>query len=120
MRTTKPSIIAALFHAAAAGKTRREAAGELGMNYYWVCNIVRTHKIPFRHGLKVKETKHPRVRGTLGAVKASGVLDQLSTKERLDTLILIRKGGYDAPAAFRAIGRADLVPAIEMARRAEL
>lgn len=113
MRTTKPSTIAALFHAAAAGKTRRQAAEELNIDYIWVCRLVSKHRIPFIHGHTVQRPKQSRQRALIGAVKAAGVLKDLSTQERLDTLTLMRIGGYDAPDAMRAIGRHDLVPKIE-------
>lgn len=91
------------------GKTRAEAAKMVGIHFETVKKMARVHNIPFRHGNEKEVLRRPRAIGPIQAMKTSGALHELSAKERLDTLTLIRKGLQSAPEALKGIGRADLV-----------
>ena len=90
------------------GKTRAEAARQVGLHAGTVKKLALVHRIPFRHGNQKEITLRPRAIGPIQAMKVSGALQELSPQEKLDTLILIRKGLKTAPEALRSVGRHDL------------
>ena len=100
--------VAALFRLALAGKTRAEAAVELGLSYGHCSLASAHHKIPFRHGQQVVKPKRARNRHPIGAVKSAGLLDALDWSQRVDAVTLIRRGGYAPDEALTMVGRPDL------------
>lgn len=102
------SQIAAMFHAAAAGKTRAEAAAEIGVSYDAVHSAAKKHRIPFRHAKEKAVLKKPRKRPLIGRVAAAGILAELTLSQRHDVVTLVRKGGQQPHEALATIGRADL------------
>lgn len=107
---TYANRVATLRKLARAGKTRAEAADELGVSYWVVGNIARRSGITFRHAL---EEATPRKTTPIGLLVKAGVADLLTTQERLDVRVLVRKGKYSAVEALQLVGRHDLVREIQ-------
>ena len=95
------------------GKTRAEAAEQIGVSYWTACEIAKRAKITFRHGL---EGQTERKTTPIGLLVKAGVADMLTAQERLDVRILVRKGRYSAEDALRSVGREDLLAAVCSAR----
>lgn len=93
---------------ALAGVSRAEAARTVGLSYGYVKRLAPRADLPFRHGNEKAVVAKPRQVTPIQAIKTSGILRELSLRERADTLTLIRKGGYSAADALRAIGRHEL------------
>lgn len=100
---------AALRKLARDGKTRAQAAQEIGVSYWTACQIAKRAKITFQHGL---EKPTPRKTTPIGLLVKAGVADKLSEQEKLDVRVLVRKGHFTAHDALVSVGRADLLPAI--------
>lgn len=90
------------------GETRAVAARALGLHYETVKALSRRYKVPFKHGNEKALTKRPRQVTPVQAMKNSGALNAMTAQEKIDTLTLMRKGGYSATEALRAVGRHDL------------
>lgn len=101
---------AALRKLARDGKTRTEAAQELGLSYWTVCLTANRAKVTFTHGL---ERQGRRKTTPIGLMVKAGIADRLTAQERLDVRVLVRKGGYSAAEALQAIGRWDLAAVVE-------
>lgn len=102
------TTMAILRRLARAGYTRREAAAALNLNYYYVCMLVRKHGAPFRQGSQKETVTRPRVNSPIQRIKSSGILADMTEREKLDTLTLIRKGHMTATEALLAVKRPDL------------
>jgi len=100
------ATVAALFRLQRAGKTRREAAAALGLNYHYICEAARFHAIPFRHGKEIAQPKRTRQREPIQRVKP--LLRELDWPARLDAVTLIRRGGQCPAQVFANLGRHDL------------
>lgn len=107
---TYANRVATLRKLARAGKTRAEAADELGVSYWVVGNIARRSGITFRHALE--EATPKRKTTPIGLLVRAGVADLLTAQERLDVRVLVRKGKYSAVEALQLVGRHDLVCAL--------
>lgn len=107
-RQASPATVSALWRLATAGKSRAEAAQELGLSYHHVTVAARMHKIPFHHGQQVEKPKRPRPKHPIGRVKAAGLVEELTLAQRIDFLTLVRKGRYAPSEAFKTLRRPDL------------
>jgi hypothetical protein len=107
-RTPVAETVKTLRKLARAGYTRRQAATILGLNYSYLCRLIRAHGAPFWQGSIRGDKAARRQRTPTQHVKSSGLLAGMTCDEKKDVLILIRKGGMSAPDALRAAKRPDL------------
>lgn len=108
MSRHQPHFIASLFHDAAKGLTRDESRQKHGVSYHCVAAAANTYRIPFKHGKEAAQLKRPRSRTPIGRIKAAGILDQMTMREKSDSPIFMRKGEMNEIEALEAVGRHDL------------
>ena len=115
----KAADVLRMYRMAQAGMSRKAVAREMELHYATVQAIAAEYKMPFKHGLQKDKWERPdgkprkRTRTPIGQIKAAGILDKMTERERSDSLIMMRKGAYSAVDALRHVGRDDLIPFVE-------